>query len=378
MRQLERVLVATDLGEVTDSILQTGLMLCRSFGSRLYLVHVIPETLPEPWVQSVGRDQVMEQLETLGEDLRGQGATIEETAVLSGAPAYHICEHAEAKDVNLIVMACNKAPRSDIRLGVNAERALRNSAKPIWLVKPGPAQAPREILCPIDRSGASRRALDNAIRLAREFRSRLTVMTVNEVMPAVYARMVRRDYRPPEGYLRDLRQQFSKFLAEFDFTGVGWRELVREGNPHVEILSVVAELKCDLIVMGREGRTGPSRMLVGSVAQKVTRVMPCAIVTVNDEDLLVARLDASLRAVAARMREAAAAMRDGYPTEALGEFEQCLLEIPTHVPAWEGMAEAYEKLGDRNKADRCREAARRIRGEFGNMSREDPSGSHAS
>ena len=102
-------------------------------------------------------------------------------------------------------------------------------------------------------------------------------------------------------------------------------------------------------------------MLVGSVAQKVTRVMPCAIVTVNDEDLLVARLDAAMRGVAARMREAETALRDGFPTEALGEFEQCLLEIPTHAPAWEGMALAYDRLGDRNKADRCREAAGRIR-----------------
>jgi len=364
MRHLERILVAIDLGEVTSAIVQTTVLLANSFGSRTYVLHVIPDTSSDSWVGSVDRDQVMRQLEEVGEAMRRQGVAVEEISVLSGAPAYHICAHGETNDVSLVAIGCNRAPRSDIRLGIDAERVLRNSVKPVWLVKPGAVCEPSKILCPVDRSAASHRALDNAIRLARQYGARLTVMTVHEAMPAVYARMVKRDYRPPDGYSRDLRQQFGKFLGEFDFSGVAWNELVREGNPHVEILSAAAEVGCDLIVMGREGRTGPSRTLVGSVAQKVTRAMPCSIVTLNDEDLLAARLDAAMRGIAARMREAEAALRDGYPTEALGEFEQCLLEIPTHAPAWDGMAAAYERLGDHNKADRCREAAGRIRRTF--------------
>lgn len=56
------------------------------------------------------------------------------------------------------------------------------------------------------------------------------------------------------------------------YTGIG--EVTRfmpEGNPVTEILRVALEWKADLIVMGRYGRSGLSRMMTGSVTDSVLR-----------------------------------------------------------------------------------------------------------
>jgi nucleotide-binding universal stress UspA family protein len=52
----------------------------------------------------------------------------------------------------------------------------------------------------------------------------------------------------------------------------------------VEILRVAHEEKADLIVMGTHGRTGVRHLLLGSVAEAVTRLAPCPVFTVRIGD----------------------------------------------------------------------------------------------
>jgi nucleotide-binding universal stress UspA family protein len=55
------------------------------------------------------------------------------------------------------------------------------------------------------------------------------------------------------------------------------------GKPAEEILRVAREEKVDLIVMGTHGRTGVRHLLLGSVAEDVTRHAPCPVFTVRIE-----------------------------------------------------------------------------------------------
>src|SRR5262249_7953655 len=54
-----------------------------------------------------------------------------------------------------------------------------------------------------------------------------------------------------------------------------------EGDPGREILRAARETGADLIVMGTHGRTGLTRLLTGSVAEKVLRKAPCPVLTVK-------------------------------------------------------------------------------------------------
>lgn len=69
-------------------------------------------------------------------------------------------------------------------------------------------------------------------------------------------------------------------LAPADST-VAVERLLLVGDEAVEIIDTATETDCDLIVMGTHGRSGVTRMLMGSVAEEVSRKAPCAVVTVK-------------------------------------------------------------------------------------------------
>ena len=58
---------------------------------------------------------------------------------------------------------------------------------------------------------------------------------------------------------------------------------VETGSPAVQILRYAARHGIDLIVLGTHGRTGVSRALLGSVAERVVRTAPCPVLTVSQE-----------------------------------------------------------------------------------------------
>ena len=61
------------------------------------------------------------------------------------------------------------------------------------------------------------------------------------------------------------------------------------GDPARELVRLVREEGCDLIVMGTHGRTGLRRALMGSVAAAVVRGAPCAVLVVHDGAARIAR-----------------------------------------------------------------------------------------
>lgn len=56
---------------------------------------------------------------------------------------------------------------------------------------------------------------------------------------------------------------------------------VRLGDPGHVVTDLADELQADLIVIGSHGRTGISRLVLGSVAERVTRLAHCPILVVK-------------------------------------------------------------------------------------------------
>lgn len=65
-----------------------------------------------------------------------------------------------------------------------------------------------------------------------------------------------------------------------------WNKEIRSGEPHGEVLKAAAEMRADLVVMGSLGRTGLTRILMGSVAEKVARELPCSLVMMKAQDMV--------------------------------------------------------------------------------------------
>ena len=219
----------------------------------------------------------------------------------------------------------------------------------------------KRIICPIDFSEPSRRALKNAIHLAREFQAELTVMTV--IAPLTDTRLDLDTQLTSEQQLiaKEQTSRFENFLKEFDFHDVKLFKEIYQGKPYQEILKRIKAHKSDLLVMGTTGRTGLSRIMKGSVTEKVTREVPCSFITVKAENVIRLRLETKIRDIETHFRESKQLVSKGFAKEALNQFQLCLNIDCLYVPAWEGMAAVHERLGHKEKAQNCHNKVKEIR-----------------
>jgi nucleotide-binding universal stress UspA family protein len=128
----------------------------------------------------------------------------------------------------------------------------------------------KQVLCPVDFSDCSRRALARAVALARWFRAQLTVLHV-AATPLVDL--------PPITMGHEKRDQLVGELQRF--TGARLREIPidlvvkKAADVSCAILDEIGAIRADLLVVGSHGRSGVQRLLLGSVAEKVVRQAPC-------------------------------------------------------------------------------------------------------
>ena len=143
----------------------------------------------------------------------------------------------------------------------------------------------RHILAPTDFSEFSKKAIDYAFALARQFGAKLSLLHVIEV-PAF----------PIEGFvptgpgtklLEDLehhaRLDLARLLPQAEEEKVDITRLVMMGNPYRKIVETAEAEEVDFIVMATHGRTGLSHMLIGSVAERVVRTAPCPVLTLRPD-----------------------------------------------------------------------------------------------
>jgi nucleotide-binding universal stress UspA family protein len=137
------------------------------------------------------------------------------------------------------------------------------------------------ILCPTDFSKPSEYAFELAAALARDHGARLVVL--HALPPTiVYGELVPMPPTPPDEYLPKFWEAFHRLEAADPRA----RELrietrVVEGTPADTIREIAEEIGASLIVMGTHGRTGLSRLLMGSVAEEVLRKAACPVMTVK-------------------------------------------------------------------------------------------------
>jgi len=143
----------------------------------------------------------------------------------------------------------------------------------------------KRILVPVDFSRCSQQALAHARLLAKPFDAELLLLHVIET--AYRADGADVYVATPEGAvllaerLRLARAQLRRLETAVASRGCGVRSMVKRGAPAHAITATARRLRAQLIVMGTYGRTGLSRLLMGSVAEQVVRCAPCPVLTVR-------------------------------------------------------------------------------------------------
>lgn len=284
MQPLDRIILAIDLRQSMQDVLEAGAYLSGHLDSEIILFHAIPEVKGSP----IPLQDLRVEAENLLDQARSrilQGRSFRvRTAVDTGPPVRSIIEAAHQYNVDAIVMGSGtKEPGERFQLGVTAEQIMRYSPRPVWVIKTGQPLRIDAIICPVDFSNHSSLALEHALALSRTFNTTLTVVNVVEDLSNIYPGRPLLEPHTIGSYTEEQKSEFDKFLDSFDFEGVPVDKLLVQGKPHEEILKLVRERGCHLIVMGSEGRTGFTRLIMGSVAEKVTREVPCSVLTVKNK-----------------------------------------------------------------------------------------------
>jgi nucleotide-binding universal stress UspA family protein len=143
----------------------------------------------------------------------------------------------------------------------------------------------RSIVVGTDGSDTARKAVREAVELARAVGARLDIVSAYE--PVSNQRLREEARQAPddlqwsinpredvEGTLRDTVEEIGESSLEV-------QTFAREGDPADAILDVAEERGADLIVVGNKGMTGAKRFLLGSVPNKVSHHAPCSVMIIR-------------------------------------------------------------------------------------------------
>ena len=143
------------------------------------------------------------------------------------------------------------------------------------------------ILCPIDFSDASTNAFRYACEFAKAMGSKIIFLNVVEPRPMVADMTL--NYIPLEEDLaKAATEDLKPLVQEAESKGIAVQADVMIGTPAELILSQAAEFDASIIIMGSHGKTGLSRLLMGSVAEAIVRKarIPVLIVKADEKEFI--------------------------------------------------------------------------------------------
>jgi nucleotide-binding universal stress UspA family protein len=305
--QFQRILCPTDFSHFSAQALRHAVALARQFGSRLKVVHVIPQLFPggeslyasAPWLTTPEiRQRVDQEMKVFLEPLRVARIN-HEIEIREGDPWREIVAAADEMSADLAVLGTHGRGGLDrLFLGSVAEKLVRRLPCPVFSVSheegltwSAPGLITR-IVCATDFSPISLEAFHMALDLARKFRADLTLLHVVENLPDIgdptYVPILN------IGPLRDDLDQgattrMKALIAEAGDLAAKIEPKVAFGRAYKEVLRCAVEERADLLVIGAQGHGIFEHMFFGSNAQHVIRGATCPVLTVRPQ---VARLKA--------------------------------------------------------------------------------------
>jgi nucleotide-binding universal stress UspA family protein len=142
------------------------------------------------------------------------------------------------------------------------------------------------ILLPLDGSPMAEQALPHAIAQAEQLGAMLILLRVLEPLPHVRG-MSAADIDSIKQQTREWAQEYlDQLIADVRNRGISASAAIVEGGPNATILQFAEKNRVDLIVICSRGRSGLSRWLMGSVADRVVRgaTVPVLLVPSRKEE----------------------------------------------------------------------------------------------
>ena len=284
---MRRILVPLDGTQLAESILSDARRLAGPDGV-LILIEVAqgrkydPETRTrsEWYALQSARDYLAEQAASL----RAEGVNVEAHGLYMGPAPVSIDDAVGMYRADMIACATHgRSPLGRLCRGGVAWRALAHSSVPVLLrhAEDHPAEAvraiPRHIMVPLDGSAYAEKALPLAQQLAREWKAKLSLVQVVPDTAVVFAPEV--TVTPDDIQLQN--QEAHRYLDRMASELGGEVQMsVLIGPVSTTLTEAAVHWSVSDIVMASHGRTGLSRVILGSVADTLVHRLHCPIIVI--------------------------------------------------------------------------------------------------
>lgn len=267
-------------------------------GAVLQLVHVhrsdtVETITPDPRWDEAFRRQQEEYLAAVAREVSRRHGVEARTEVVTGTPVYTLVQWTEKPGADLVVMTTHgRSGISRLWLGSVADGMVRGAKIPVLLIRPDEDDSPdrpaaefREVLVPLDGSRLSEQVLERVLALTGVQDVRYTLLHI--VAPAL--RLDGKGLHVDEAREAELEARAAEQLAatarRLHERGPEVRyEVVAHPVPPQYIVEYAEEHSIELIAMTTHGRGGLSRLILGSVADKVLRASPVPLLLYRPED----------------------------------------------------------------------------------------------
>lgn len=136
----------------------------------------------------------------------------------------------------------------------------------------------KKILVPLDGSKYSEKALQRAYELTIGFDAKIILLYVVEKSLPLNI-LDRKEYlKILQKFGKRTLEKANNVLLKKEITA---KTLLKEGNIVAEIEKVAKKENCDLIIVGSKGLGSVTRLLLGSVSNKLAHSSPCSVLIVK-------------------------------------------------------------------------------------------------
>lgn len=288
----KKILIPLDGSPTAEAAIPYASKLARDFDSTITLLHVASHKeegcLFDDEVPIDPEVLIAERLREIACKLRSEGLSVK-SMLAYGLPSERIVGFSQKNHYDLIAMSTRGL--SGITRWVSgsiANRILHSTRKPLLLVKPTSSNGTGEekgrfwkILVPLDGSELAETVLPVVEALSVQVGCEVTlVRVVSSVSIAARVReifaVLPHNYSTAldniEKHHREIAGDYLNALKwELSIRGLTPEVMVADGDPATKIIDLSQDMGRPLIVMATHGRTGISRSVLGSVADRVLR-----------------------------------------------------------------------------------------------------------
>ena len=279
MKPFVSVLVATDFSPEANLAARRAASIGREAGLRGALIHVLPNSLPAD-IHIQAAVQAQQALALVSEELTREGLPVE-SQLLSGDIAGELTRAASGFDF-IVTGARGEALLLEFALGRTSVRLVRESRRPVLIVKRPPQTPYRRVIAAVDFSEPSYEAAACGAQIAPQ--ADFDLVHAFEVEFESTLRLAGAVEDKIHAYRREAREKAMLAMERFSRRLPLPREriwpTVVHGYPPKVILDRARETQAELIVIGKHAAGVIEHALIGSVALQVLEMAQCDVLIV--------------------------------------------------------------------------------------------------